>query len=127
MKAIKKIIFLLKAIFSRKSGLVPACIELQRAIREAKSKNRETGHRYYCIWDPENRRLVPLTYDAYPGCNDSFIYLRHRGKFSPLTRQQFKAGSFFYTASKNGALEMTEPEIMRHLEILRIRYYASRT
>lgn len=125
MKAIKKIIFLFKAIFSRQSGLVPACIEMQRAMREARAKNRRTGHRYYCIWDPENRRLVPLTYDRYPGQADSFAYLRQRGKFSPLTRQQFKDGAFFYTASRNGAHEMTEADIRTRLEVLRRHYYKS--
>ena len=43
---IKKIFYALLGVFSPRSGLVPAAIELNRAIAEAKAKYTKTGHRY---------------------------------------------------------------------------------
>ena len=111
--------------FISRPGLVPAAWVLCKAIREARRKSGATGHRFFAIWSPERRRLVTLTYDAYPGRTDSYAFLRRRGKFTPLSRKQFRAGSFFYTASRNGSSEMPRRNVMQALEILRLRYFAS--
>ena len=110
--------------FHFRAGIVPAAWALCKAIREARRKNRATGKRFFAIWSPERRRLVTLTYDAYPGRTDSYCYLRRRGKFTPFTRKQFLQGAFFYTGSKNGAPEMSRHDIYMSLEILRRRYFA---
>lgn len=122
-----KIIAMLKKIFSFLrsiiSGLVPASWEFQRAIRLARRKYAKTGHRFFLIWNPDNRRLEALSYEALPGRMDSYIALRHRGRFSPLTRRQFQEGAFFFTASRNGAPEMDQARVYQRLEVLRSRYY----
>ena len=120
---IQKFGYSILGIFSPRSGLVPATIELQRSIADARAKNAKTGHRYYCIWNASTRHLTELTYDGYPGRTDSYQYMRHRGAFPPTSRQELKKSAFFYTASKNGALEMTKEETRQKLQILRARYY----
>lgn len=98
IKAIKNLIKNRK----RARILLEASIILQKAIDEAERKYRKTGHRYYLVWDPNKRQLVPITYDLYIFKTDSYIYLRRRGKFAtPLTRNQLKEKCFYYTASKN--------------------------
>lgn len=123
---IKKIFYALLGVFSPRSGLVPAAIELNRAIAEAKAKYTKTGHRYFCIWDITNRHLVTLTYDGYKGRIDSYQHMRHRGAFPPTDRGAFKDSAFYYSASKNGAPEMTREEIHNKLQLLRHRYYSKR-
>lgn len=119
----KRLWFSLIGIFSPSSGLVPAALELNRAIAEARRKNARDGHLYYVIWNSMGRRLVTLTYDIYRGRTDSYVYMRHRGAFPPVTREKFKESAFFYTGSKNGAKEMTEDEVKVKLQVLRQRYY----
>lgn len=120
---LRKIWFTLIGIFSPKSGLVPASIELNRAIADARLKNRKTGRRYYTIWDQVNRRLINLTYKGYPGRTDSYQYMRMRGGFPPCTLETFKESAYYYTSSKNGALEMPAEEINKRLQLLRSRHY----
>jgi len=120
---IKKFFYALLGIFSPRSGLVPAAIEFNRAITEARAKHAKTGHRYFCIWDLTNRHLITLTYDGYKGRIDSYQFMRHRGAFPPTSRSKFKESAFFYTASKNGASEMSEEEARMKLQVLRARYY----
>lgn len=98
IKAIKNL------IKNRKKAklLLEASIMLQKAIDEAERKYRKTGHRYYLVWNPNTRQLVPITYDLYQFKTDSYIYLRKRGQFAtPMTRNQLKEKCFYYTASKN--------------------------
>lgn len=123
---IKKIGYALLGIFSPRSGLVPAAIELNRAIADARAKNAKTGHRYFCIWDAVQKRLVALTYDGYRGRTDSYQYMRHRGAFPPVSRNKFMESAFFYTGSKNGAPEMTVEQSRNKLQLLRSRYYSSK-
>lgn len=98
IKAIKNLIKNRK----RAKLLLEASIMLQKAIDEAEKKYRKTGHRYYLVWDPNKRQLVPITYDLYIFKTDSYIYLRRRGQLAtPMTRNQLKEKCFYYTASKN--------------------------
>ena len=92
-----------------------------RGKMEALEKFRKTGRRYYCIYDPNDRSLVALTYEFHKGHADSYQYLRRRGRIAPLTLEKFKAGAFYYTASKNGAQEMTKEMQQQKLDILRFK------
>ena len=103
-----------------------AAIELNRAIADARAKHAKTGHRYYCIWDAVQKRLVALPYDGYRGRTDSYQYMRHRGAFPPVSRDKFMESAFFYTGSKNGASEMTVEQSRNKLQLLRSRYYSSK-
>lgn len=125
MKVLMSIWHFIARIFNPNYGLVPATIELRRAMDEARRKYQKTGHRFFCIWDPGQKRLFSVTYDGYAMRGDSYAHLRRHGKFLPLTREQIKKGAFFYTASRNGAQEMPEDEVMKRLEVLRRKYYAS--
>ena len=124
LHSFRKIWYAFLGIFSPRSGLVPAAIELNRAISEAHAKNARTGHRYYCIWNAVLKRLVTLTYDGYTSRTASYQYMRLRGAFPPVSRQKFKESAFYYTASKNGALAMTEEVKREKLQVLRSRYFS---
>lgn len=123
-KYISRIPSALRMIFSFHSGLVPSIVEYKRAMNEANEKHRQTGHRYYCIWNSQARKLITLTFDRYPGRTDSYQYMRRRGVFRPINRNQFKAGAYYYTGSKNGALPMSKEEQKVQREILRKKCYA---
>ena len=120
----KQLGYALIGIFSPRSGLIPASIELQRCIAECKRKNARTGHRYYAIWNNQTRHLAALTYKGYQGRQDSYQYLRHRGAFPPTNESKFKDSAFYYTGSKNGAAEMTPEDTRLHLQLLRARYFS---
>lgn len=99
---------ILKAIrnlFKQKKSagiLLRASVMMQRAIDEAEGLYQKTGHRYYVIYDPAQKKLIPITYDLYLGKSDSYIYLRRRGRFGdPLKREELKQRCFYYTPSKN--------------------------
>lgn len=117
----KTSIYFLRGIFS--SGLVPASVELLRAVHEARRKHRKTGHRFYAIWDVGSRHLVTLTFDGYPGRIDSYQHLRHRGAFPPVSRREFIRSAFFYTGSRNGAREMPRTLLLHKLQLLRHKYF----
>lgn len=121
---LKKIMYAFLGVFSPRSGLIAASIELQRAIADARQKYYKTGHRFYCIWDAKQRHLVTLTYNGYPGRTDSYQYMRHRGGFPPCSLSKFKESAYYYTPSKNGAKAMTEEDTRLHLQLLRARYFS---
>lgn len=91
-------------IKKKESGrmLLRASVLYKKAIDEAESQFRKTGHRYYVVYDPTQKKLIPLTYDLYVMKPDSYVYLRRRGRFCrALTRNEFKEKCFYYTPSKN--------------------------
>lgn len=111
----------------KKSGvaLLKASVLLQRAIDEAETMYRKDGHRYHVIYDPMQRKLIPLTYDFYIGKADSYIYLRRRGRFgSPLSRREFKERCFYYTPSKNVPCRWCSGEEYREKMLRWQRYYS---
>lgn len=119
-----QVIRAIRGVFSPDSGLLPATYEYNRARQEALRKYRRTGHRYYNVWDPNGRRLVPITFEGYRGDGDSFQHLRHRGVFSPMSRRELKDGSFYFTPSRNGAREMEDDVRKQKIDLLRRRYFA---
>ncbi len=97
LKALKNLV-----IKGNRMPLIKASILLQKAIDEAEKKYKRTGHRYYIVYDPDQKKLIPITYDLYRNHLDSYIYLRRRGRMkNPLTREELKAKCFYYTPSKN--------------------------
>lgn len=104
-------------------SLLRASVVYYIAKKEAMDKFRKTGRRYYCIYDPNSKRLVALTYKRYAGQYDSYQYLRFRGRIAPMTVKQFTDGAMYYTPSKNGAKEMTKRRQQERLDIMRRRYF----
>ena len=71
--------------------LLRASILYKKAADEAEENYRKTGHRYFVIYDPAQRKLITLTYDLYRYRPDSYVYLTRRGRFPySLTRNEFK-------------------------------------
>lgn len=95
----------IKNLFTQRRSarvLLRASILYRQAVDEAEEAYRRTGHRYYVVYDPMQRKLIPLTYDFYAGHADSYVYLRRRGRFgNPLTRKELKEKCFYYTPSRN--------------------------
>jgi hypothetical protein len=80
-------------------------IEASRLLKEAMDKadeaHKQSGWRYYIVWDSALKELVPLTYEHHKGHWDSYKYLRQRGRFkSYYTPFEFKTLSFYYTPSR---------------------------
>lgn len=87
---------------------------------EALEKYASTGKRWYSIWDPRQRKLISITYDACKGRRDSYQYLRQRGAIKgSLSRNDLKDNSYYFTASKNGARPMSRWRQMRNIERLK--------
>lgn len=100
-----KVINLLKNIFGKrtipKSDIMTATYLLYQAKTEADEMQRKDGHRRYVVYDPNFKKLIPITYDLHSGCL-SWRYLRRRGLFtSYATVQQLQKQCFYYTRGKN--------------------------
>lgn len=102
-----------------------ASVMLGRAIEDAEDKYRKDGHRYFIIWDPAQRSLISITYDAYKGRADSYQYLARRGRFPVrFSRDELKELCFHYTASRNGAPSCSDAE--KKEKLLEWQGYCSR-
>lgn len=109
----KKILNLIKTLFSFSTTrkLLNASAQLQTAIQEAEQARIEDGRRRFVFFDPNQRKLITLTYHAYKGRGDSYQYLRRRGRFTKaMSYQEFKDASYYFTGSKNGATACSQEE-----------------
>ena len=94
-------------------------VKYQKAIDEAEEKHKRDGHRYYVIYDPQQKKLISITYDFYKYRTDSYIYLRRRGRFgNPVTRNQLKSACYYYTGSRNGAKRMND--VFKNISMMRL-------
>ena len=81
--------------------LMKATVMWQKAKEEAEELRKRDGHRYFVIYDAMQDKLICITYDIYRGRNDSYQYLRQRGRFKkPLRREELKELCFYYTTSQ---------------------------
>lgn len=120
LQAIKNIIKARK----RAKVLLQSSIMLQKAIDEADRKYKKKGHRYYVVYDPNKKALVPITYDIYLYRTDSYIYLRRRGQFAnPLTREELKQKCFYYTPSKNFPDRSCPPDVREKKMLIWQKFY----
>jgi hypothetical protein len=95
-----------------------------KAVDEAERKYRKDKLRYFVIWDPTRRSLIPLTYELhneeggrraymrkhpmssyrdylYSCRSDSYKSLVLRGRFkNRLDYNEFKSAAFYYTPSR---------------------------
>lgn len=91
--------------------MMEATVMWQKAKDEAEELRKQDGHRYFVIYDAQQKKLICITYDIYRGRSDSYQYLRQRGAFKrPLRREELKALCFYYTTSKWTSNSCTEKE-----------------
>ena len=118
----------LRNLFRQRSSasvLLRASILYKKAADEAEDNYRKTGHRYFVIYDPTQRRLITLTYDLYRYRPDSYVYLSRRGRFPhALTRNEFKEKCFYYTPSRNFPSRRCRGEEYREKLLRWQRYYS---
>jgi len=108
-----KVLNFIRTLFSyrKTKKLLQASSQLQKAIDEAERLRLEDGKRRFVYFDPAQRKLVPLTYFMRKGYGDSYQYLRRRGRFTkPMSYQEFREHSYYYTGSRNGATSCPEEE-----------------
>lgn len=108
----------------RRFALWRAACCYRRAVNLANSLFQATGRRYYVVWSPDLKDLIPITYQAVPHRTDSYQYLRRRGILPPLSVKQLSTGSFYFTGKrKDPSASMPEQECQRRMELLYRRYF----
>jgi hypothetical protein len=85
-----------------------ACRLYKEGVREAETKHKKDGYRYFLIYDPTQKRLVALTYERHKNRGDSYKYLVLRGRWkNRLTYEEMKQVSFYYTPSRWSRLPLS--------------------